>query len=85
MKEKEVKLKFENYLGFDDEGYLECAVFIGDEDKPSIEHRFSMKEIVKEFIDIRSGTKGFDKMFDTQRAAVIKALETSIEALKKAA
>jgi len=44
-----------------------------------------MKDIVKEFIDVRSSKLGFDKMYDQQRDMVIKTLEKSIEALKKAA
>jgi len=39
----------------------------------------------KEFIDVRSSKLGFDKMYDQQRDMVIKTLEKSIEALKKAA
>ena len=85
MKQSELKLKLDNYIGFDDDGFLECSVFLGQDDNPIINEKFSMKDIVKDFIDLRSSSKGFDKLYDTQRAMVIKALETSIEALKKAA
>ena len=85
MKQSEVKLKLDNYIGFDDDGYLECTVFLGTDDNPIINQKFSMKDIIKDFIDIRSSTKGFDKMYEQQRDMVIKTLEKSIEALKKAA
>ncbi len=65
--------------------YLECSVFLGNGDDPIINEKFSMKDIVKEFIDVRSSKLGFDKMYDQQRDMVIKTLEKSIEALKKAA
>lgn len=60
-------------------------MFLGTDDNPIINEKFSMKDIIKDFIDIRSSTKGFDKMYDQQRDMVIKTLEKSIEALKKAA
>jgi hypothetical protein len=82
MKQSEVKLKLDNYIGFDDDGYLECSIFLGNGDDPIVNQKFSMKDIVKEFIDIRSSSKGFD---NKQRDLVIKTLEKSIEALKKAA
>lgn len=85
MKQSELKLKLDNYIGFDDDGYLECSVFLGNGDDPIINEKFSMKDIVKDFIDIRSSKLGFDKMYDQQRDMVIKTLEKSIEALKKAA
>jgi hypothetical protein len=85
MVEKEMKLKVENYIGFDDDGYLECVIFVGKEDQPIINHKFSMKDIIKEFIDIRSNKAGFDKMYASQRDLVVKTLEKSIETLKKAA
>jgi len=75
----------DNYIGFDDDGYLECTVFLGTDDNPIINEKFSMKDIIKDFIDIRSSTKGFDKMYEQQRDMVIKTLEKSIEALKKPA
>lgn len=82
---QELKLKVENYIGFDDDGFLECNIFVGKEDEPIINHKFSMKDIVKEFIEIRSSKLGFDKAYDKQRELVISTLEKSIEALKKAA
>jgi hypothetical protein len=82
---QELKMKVENYVGFDDDGYLECTVFVGKEDEPIINHKFSMKDIVNEFIEIRSSKLGFDKAYDKQRQLVISTLEKSIEALKKAA
>ena len=85
MQATEAKLKFDNYVGFDDQGYLECSIFIGKEDEPIINHKFSMKDIVNEFIEIRSSKLGFDKAYDKQRQLVISTLEKSIEALKKAA
>jgi hypothetical protein len=44
-----------------------------------------MKDIIKEFIEIRSSSKGFDKLYEQQRDLVVKTLEKSIETLKKAA
>ena len=85
MKQSEVKLKLDNYIGFDDDGYLECTVFLGADDNPIINQKFSMKDIIKDFIDIRSNSKGFDTLYNKQRDLVIKTLEKSIEALKKAA
>ena len=85
MKQSEVKLKLDNHIGFDDDGYLECSIFLGNGDDPIVNQKFSMKEIVKEFIDIRSSSKGFDKLYEQQRDLVVKTLEKSIEALKKAA
>lgn len=82
---QELKMKVENYVGFDDDGYLECTVFVGKEDEPIINHKFSMKDIINEFIEIRSSKLGFDKAYDKQRQLVISTLEKSIEALKKAA
>jgi hypothetical protein len=85
MKQSEVKLKLDNYIGFDDDGFLECTVFLGSDDNPIINQKFSMKEIINDFIDIRSSKSGFDKMYSQQRDLIVSTLEKSIEALKKAA
>ena len=82
---KEMKLKVENYIGFDDDGYLEATMFVGNDDDPIINEKFSVKDMVKEFIDLRSGTDGFDKLCLKQRDLLVKTLEQSIEMLKKAA
>jgi hypothetical protein len=44
-----------------------------------------MKDIVKEFITVRSSDTGFDKLCLKQRDLLVKTLEQSIEMLKKAA
>jgi hypothetical protein len=85
MKERELKFKVENYVGFDDDGYLEAMMFVGNEDKPIINERFNMKDIVKDFISVRSGTNGFDQLCLKQRDLLIKNFEQSIEMLKKVA
>ncbi len=56
MKQSEVKLKLDNYIGFDDDGYLECSIFLGNGDDPIVNQKFSMKDIIKEFIEIRSSS-----------------------------
>ena len=62
MKEQELKFKVENYIGFDDDGYLEAMMFVGNGDKPIINEKFNMKDIIKEFIDVRSSKTGFDEL-----------------------
>jgi hypothetical protein len=80
-----MKLKVENYLGFDDDGYLEATMFVGNDDNPIINEKFNMKDIVKEFITVRSSETGFDNLCLKQRDLLVKTLEQSIEMLKKAA
>ena len=46
MKEQELKFKVENYIGFDDDGYLEAMMFVGNGDKPIINEKFNMKDII---------------------------------------
>lgn len=85
MKEQELKFKVENYIGFDDDGYLEAMMFVGNGDKPIINEKFNMKDIIKEFIDVRSSKTGFDELCLKQRDLLIKNFEQSIEMLKKVA
>jgi hypothetical protein len=82
---KEMKLKVENYLGFDDDGYLEATMFVGTDEDPIINEKFSVKDMVKEFIDVRSNVTGFDQLCLKQRDLLIKNFEQSIEMLKKVA
>jgi hypothetical protein len=82
---KEMKLKVENYLGFDDDGYLEATMFVGNDDNPIINEKFNMKDLIKEFIDVRSSKTGFDQLCLKQRDLLVKTFEQSIEMLKKAA
>lgn len=82
---KEMKLKVENYLGFDDDGYLEATMFVGTDDNPIINEKFNMKDLIKEFIDVRSSKTGFDELCLKQRDLLVKTFEQSIEMLKKAA
>jgi hypothetical protein len=85
MKEQELKFKVENYIGFDDDGYLESMMFVGNGDKPIINEKFNMKDLIKEFIDVRSSNTGFDELCLKQRDLLIKNFEKSIEMLKKVA
>jgi hypothetical protein len=60
-------------------------MFVGNDDNPILNEKFSVKDMVKEFIDVRSGTTGFDQLCIKQRDLLVKTLEQSIEMLKKAA
>lgn len=84
METKEVKFKFENYVGFDDDGFVETMVFLGKEDDPLLSHKFSLKEMVKDFIDVRSTKNGFEEAYKKQAELVVKSLEQAAEMLKKA-
>jgi hypothetical protein len=82
---KEMKLKVENYVGFDDKGYLEAMLFVGNDDTPIINEKFNMQDVVKEFINVRSTNTGFDKLCLKQRDLLIKNFEQSIQMLKNLA
>jgi hypothetical protein len=49
-----LKLEVDHYVGFGDWGDIESMVFFGNEDKPAIENVFTIDELVKEFIDMRT-------------------------------
>jgi hypothetical protein len=49
-----LKLEVDHYVGFGDWAEIEAMVFFGNEDKPAINDVFTIDELVKEFIEMRT-------------------------------
>jgi hypothetical protein len=83
---KTIQLQVYDYIGFDDYGCVDMAVFIGNEDHPFLEKNISIKEMVKEFIEIRvvpsTGKMAVEHYKD--RDALVKELKKAIDTLEKA-
>ena len=83
---KMIQLPVYDYVGFDDYGCVDMAVFIGQEDDPFLTKNISIKDIVKEFIEIRviPSTGKLAEEHDKDRQVLIKALKQAIEMLEQA-
>jgi hypothetical protein len=83
---KTIQLQVYDYIGFDDYGCVDMAVFIGNEDDPFLTKNISIKEMVKEFIEIRvipsTGKMAVDHYKD--RDALVKELKKAIDTLESA-
>jgi hypothetical protein len=83
---KTIQLQVYDYIGFDDYGCVEMSVFYGNADDPFLTKNISIKDMVKEFIDIRvipsTGKMAVDHY--KERDALVKELKKAIETLEAA-
>ena len=80
----EMKFKVENDVGFDDEGLIEASLFVGNDDNPVIDEKFSMREMVEEFLDIRSINGKLAEAHKQQAKILMDTFEKSMKMIQDA-
>lgn len=83
---KTIQLQVYDYVGFDDYGCVDMAVFIGNDDDPFLTKNISIVDMAQEFIDVRAipSTGKMGDMHYAERDVLVRELKKAIEMLEKA-